>query len=919
MLPPGRAPGLTLSRALFFTLALACTVSARAQSANYASGTTTEESAGEVEELVSLGGEDPNVILPNQPTQTVFGLGKNAVDTPRSYTVISSDLLDKLAIVNSEDIARIAPSTYSTFRFGLQGGVSVRGQTSDFYFRGMRRIDPQGNYRTIFAANDSIEIVRGPPSPIYGLGRIGGYLNFNPKTARLSRTGKYLDRPTGQVSYTTGSYGKNVTRFDIGGPLSVAGMSGGYQVFAYYEDSDSYYSISPHDRHKIIQGTVTLDLTDKWRLETGGVYQYSKGGLPGGINRTYQGLIDDGLYWNGTFSYNMDLNGDGSISDFEMLDSYAGNTGYRQTLGHPSGSNSTLAGGNNTSFSTFYRGQQNDPMRRRIPWQGGRIDGGTITVDQFLAGYTTTVRNAAGQPITVNREGYQLMIYPLGPDGQRNLAATPTPLYMPYSFDPLLESWEQVKFDYSKSFGEDYYIADVATAFADLINDSNPELTYKSQFLVDYQSQEKTGRNPFSQFQEITTLEEKFTVTKTVNPNVTWFKSTLLASANVFAHDSNRVSDNGDYDHRRSLMTGFTPNDTFFAYTKGDRTMNTSAANRNDSSEYWNWGVGAVADTTWFEKLNVMVGGRYDKIGGESWVDEGLYNRQTNGGVGTYEYAKNSDSGESWTINASYALFPWLKPYYTYAVQAAPVLDGSTSAIPVANLRNGPIASSLIKEAGFKASAFEGRLFLAGAYYLQTRNNWDPTEGAGAIGSVESEGYELELRWVVTKKLSLLGGFNQGTMTDLAASGNVTTTARSVGFPDVVDASGNVVMPAEAFGWGGIISVTIPATDYHKYNELAGRPGIVTNLTAMYQIDPKWNLRLTGYYQGSFYTDQLRTYRVPPAVAFDAGVTWVPNDDWEVRLNIQNLLDETYYSGGSFQSVAQRLPRMFELTLQRNF
>src|SRR5688572_23156209 len=69
--------------------------------------------------------EDANRIVPNQPTRSVLGLDKSLYDTPRSATNISSEFIKTLAIRNSEDIARIAPSTFSNFRFGLQGNVSV--------------------------------------------------------------------------------------------------------------------------------------------------------------------------------------------------------------------------------------------------------------------------------------------------------------------------------------------------------------------------------------------------------------------------------------------------------------------------------------------------------------------------------------------------------------------------------------------------------------------------------------------------------------------------------------------------------------------------------------------------------------------------------------------------------------------------
>jgi len=36
---------------------------------------------------------------------------------------------------------------------------------------------------------------------------------------------------------------------------------------------------------------------------------------------------------------------------------------------------------------------------------------------------------------------------------------------------------------------------------------------------------------------------------------------------------------------------------------------------------------------------------------------------------------------------------------------------------------------------------------------------------------------------------------------------------RSAGYPDVVDASGKVLIPAEAFVWGGRLSTAIPDSD----------------------------------------------------------------------------------------------------------
>jgi iron complex outermembrane recepter protein len=854
--------------------------------------------------------EDPNRIVPNAPTGSIVGLPKSLYDTPRAATNISSEFIKTLAIRNSEDIARIAPSTFSNYRFGLQGNVSVRNQTSDFYFRGMRRIDPQGNYRTIFAANDSIEIVRGPPSPVYGLGRIGGYLNFNPKTARLEKTGKYLERPTGYVSYTHGSYNKNIVNIDVGGPLKIAGKNGGYQVFGYYEDSDSYYSNSPHDRHKVVQATVTVDLNDKWRLEAGGVSQYSYGGLPGGINRTTQALVDQGLYWNGGFAYNMDRNGDGRISDSEIFKSYRWD-GLEQVRG--------VASQGTIGYSGSYVGQVNAPLNRRLPWQGGPVNGGTITVAQFQAGYT--------DQIGTQRQGYQLQVYPTLSNGMPNTAVAKQNVYMPAAFDPKLGTWEQVPFNYRYSFGEDYYEAYVYTFFLDLVNDSDPNFTYKNQILIDTQNQEKTGRNPFSQFQDIFKAEDKITAVRVFHPSWEWLEFTTLGSINGVYHDGGRRTDNTvDYDFRRSLMTGWTPNDTFTEYTKIPG-FEGSALSQFQQSNSTQWGVGLLTDTQLFEKVSLMIGGRFDSMTAEGYVPAGVFNRNGNGSIttastnpdfkGYNDYAKSTDSGWSYSGSLSYALTSSLKPYVTYAVQSSPIDDASTGGIPIANIKRGPFGQAKLREAGLKGNFYKGKLFFALAAYDQTRNNFDPNDGAGAIGATRGKGYEGELRWAPNKQFSLSGGFSISKTVNIISTGAIAVTGRFMGFPDVVDANGKVVIPAEAFGWGGILQTTIPADD-HNYDEVPGIPDTIVNLTAIYTFKNGFSVRVTPYYQGGFSPDRLKTVHVEPVTVMDAGVAYT-RGPWEARLNVINVFDETYFNGGSFSSVAARLPRVFDFTLTYNF
>src|SRR6185369_17372365 len=182
-------------------------------------------------------------VLPTQAIESVFGFGKNAYETPRALTSISNEMLDKVIITEIDDLVALTPGSFTQSFFGVAGSLDVRGTPGENYFRGIKRIDNPGNYPTAIGASDRIDIVRGPASPIYGPSKIGGYMNFVPKSARASN-GKYLTDSKGSVGMTLGSYNKRVVDAEVGGPLGIGGHDAGYYLYAESENSGSYYENS---------------------------------------------------------------------------------------------------------------------------------------------------------------------------------------------------------------------------------------------------------------------------------------------------------------------------------------------------------------------------------------------------------------------------------------------------------------------------------------------------------------------------------------------------------------------------------------------------------------------------------------------------------------------------------------------------
>ena len=266
-----------------------------------------------IEEVVVTG--DLNS-LPGEDVKSIFGFNKSILETPRSVSTISEELMDRMNMQDIDELITVSPGSFTQSFFGVAGSLDVRGTPGETYFRGMRRLDNPGNYPTPIGASDRVDIVRGPASPIYGPSKIGGYLNFNPKSARIEETGAYIEENEGAISYTTGSWNKSILTAEVGGPAEFAGKPMGFYLYGELEDSDSFYTNAPGVEQTLIQASFDMDLSDTVQIQFGGMYHDYAGSQNAGWNRLTQDLIDNGTYITGS-PPPLDTNGDGSISHQE--------------------------------------------------------------------------------------------------------------------------------------------------------------------------------------------------------------------------------------------------------------------------------------------------------------------------------------------------------------------------------------------------------------------------------------------------------------------------------------------------------------------------------------------------------------------------------------------------------------------------
>lgn len=113
---------------------------------------------------------------------------------------------------------------------------SICGTLAESYFRGFKRVENRGTYQTPLGDAAAIEILRGPPSPVYGAGKVGGLLNFIPKSENGKR-----GAIGGTLSASYGSYSRRNLTGEVGIPVDLGFARGGLYAYGELDDSYSYY------------------------------------------------------------------------------------------------------------------------------------------------------------------------------------------------------------------------------------------------------------------------------------------------------------------------------------------------------------------------------------------------------------------------------------------------------------------------------------------------------------------------------------------------------------------------------------------------------------------------------------------------------------------------------------------------------
>ncbi|MBL4682149.1 MAG: TonB-dependent receptor plug domain-containing protein, partial [Pseudomonadales bacterium] len=765
----------------------------------------------EMEEIVVKGSLGS---LPGEDIESVFGFNKSILNTPRSVSTISSEIMERFNMQDIDELIVLAPGTFTQSFFGVAGGLDVRGTPGETYFRGVRRLDNPGNYPTPLGASDRIDIVRGPASPIYGPSKIGGYLNFNPKSARVASTGQFIDEPKGALSYTAGSWNKSVLTAEVGGPTKLAGQDMGYYFYAELESSGSYYDNTETDQ-TLVQVSFDMDISDKLRIQFGGMYHEYDGNQIAGWNRLTQELIDSGTYITGS-AQPLDTDGDGSISHQEY--NAVGLFRFRFDFLN---ADPSLTPGNPESLADL----------------------------QVLVGDTSDLR--------LNNVGTTKL------DGSNVLVAA-----------------------------DDQLANEVTTLYFDVIFTADNGWEFKNQMF--YEAYENINENAygFSQFHDSWVFEDKLIISKTFETD--GLTTAVQISPSIRYTDFKHGDDfTNEHFNRRDLTGPSTALDRRLLATRIGRDFD-----NYDTGDYLDLGIAALVDFTWESGFSALLGVRYDTIDIESKSDGTRL-------LFSAPVVKESEdvSGTSWTVSLSYEMAEGkFIPYFTAAEQAT-IIAGQGAEIGVGTIQSGgAFDTSDLQEIGVKGSLLDNKLYYAISAYKQERTDFS-AQSIVTNQATETEGLEVELRWVVNDNLLVTFGYSHIEVTNL----NTLDAGNRFSFIGADDLPN--IDPSELFGGtlGGLVSAG-PSKGLR-----AGMPEEIFSVTATYDFNNGLAVSASVVDVESVASGFSNSVILPAYTLVNLGLNY-ETENWIFSVNGKNLTDERYFRANfpnlfGSQIVLPELPR----------
>lgn len=512
-------------------------------------------------------------------------------------------------------------------------------------------------------------------------------------------------------------------------------------------------------------------------------------------------------------------------------------------------------------------------------WEGVEV-GGWNRVTQDLIDNQSYIRGAA-QPLDTNGDGFisdnetaGLTLFVFGPFGsptpEMGLIDLPdgTPAGSTSTISPRTALVDP----------EDDGLSKNSLFYFDLISTPSDNLKIENKTYFEHLDRFKYATYVFSQDTTVATVENKTIVTHDMDITENIETNNAIAGSVRYYDAEYRDDFFQEYFDRRDLIFGPTPADRFRIGINDPSAF----LSNSHTTEYYNYGLGVMSNTTFFEDFRVILGGHYDYIDIESRGDAPF----------DTGFGKTSDSFWTYSASLSYTL-PTFEEYFrpTFYITSSrqEVLNTTQAGSVLPGLFPGGILNrSELEEAGVKIEALDDKLFASLALYNQKTTSFSAQSNQNQ--AVEGEGIELEVRYTPVKNWSIIGTATwQKTKYSPNDANNDTfmfaNSAIAAGFDPTID-------PTDIYG--GTYATASNLVGNGQFEEVPGLPDKALSLSTVYEFPNGFGFIGSATYYAAVSADRTKTIQLPDATLFDLGAFY-KNDDWEVQLLVKNITDELWF------------------------
>jgi len=831
--------------------------------ASWAQDDAPEELEAFIAQEVAL--EDSDSLLPTDRTvDSAFFDNMELTDIPRAITVLSPEAMKQFQINDFDDLQKIGAGTERYNFYGIAGAPIVRGWQGGIYFNGMLRPFQRNEMPTSFGSLEAMEIVKGPAPAQFVPSHVGGYVNMIPKSP-------FYDSKRGQTKLEVGSNNLYNFQYDLGGPTLIAGKPAAYRLSLTAQQAGSYYDDIGND-YVSIYGAIKMKSSEDTSIFAGFEYYEFKSNENAGWNRPTQNLVDNNQYVIGE-PLSLVRTGNGGFADRNLTDAVLWGSGlfeernpgdFRALVVDASIIDAAVSAGTVTAAQLAAMKDMSDATVRAATYEGLPDD-----VAQTTSGYLYTPEyfDLGGQVFTTEIDASDVLSDP-----------------------------------------GDFADSEDLMVFFDIDHEFSSEMKLKNQLFIESINTDKWSSYQYAIKTKQLVIDDRISLTNDIVVGDA-ANLTLSYGAQIRYTDSMQLQDfwsepMGRRDVTREVISA---NTTFLS---GD-DIDPISGNNHWGGLFGAGGPGGHAVESELLQAGVFASGLLDF--GDSFTMIGSlrldsFDYEASVPSGPTDIDPNTVDGDdtfvNWSINPSVKLGENLTAYGAWQESTTYVPTQGGAVIGDANF-----GDSELKEIGLKASALEGKLFSTLAYYEWEQASFNDL--TGTADPYESEGFEFELTYAPTEKLTFIASYGE----------RETRRTTPLGFRTMpfglLDPTGNMNDEiGVALGAGTLfnqfadaIGGFTPEGGNPSNNPefiLPGAPESVIKLFAAADLTDAFGVSASIIHKDGYWHSFDQVLEIDSSTVLSMNL-WYRIEAFELLLSIDNLTEEDYFIGADPNFAANNL------------